>query len=265
LIGRRSLPAAFAAWNRQWNAPYGSRWGRRIRKRAPRVTDRFPRLLGPFGFQPNNSTRIWEYPWAFHAVPIAPGQRVVDLGGGLAGFQFALSHAGAVVTNVDPGEDLAGRFGVARPRTIERLNRAFGTTVDLYPGDLRDARLTDGTIDTVYSISTIEHVPPDDLASLAGEIARVLVPGGHFVATVDLFLDLEPFSDRERNAWGTNVDLHSLVEATGLTLAVGERAELYGFEEFDTRGVLAELSSYLYGGNYPALAQCFVLEKPTRQ
>jgi hypothetical protein len=40
----------------------------------------------------------------------------------------------------------------------------------------------------------------------------------------------------------------------------GDRAELYGFEEFEPRRILANLSEY-FVGSYPALAQLFVLAK----
>lgn len=34
------------------------------------------------------STRIWEYPWAWHAAPVRPGMRVLDIGGALCGFSL---------------------------------------------------------------------------------------------------------------------------------------------------------------------------------
>ena len=75
--------------------------------------------------------------------------------------------------------------------------------------------------------------------------------------TVDLFLDLEPFSDVERNSWGTNVNVASLLDELGAELVVGRHDQLYGFPSFHPRTVLGDLANLLIG-NYPVLAQCMV-------
>ena len=69
---------------------------------------RVPWMVGPFAFQDNNTSREFEYPWAFHSVSIHRGIRVVDVGGSLAGFQFVLARTGADVLNIDPGEHSSG-------------------------------------------------------------------------------------------------------------------------------------------------------------
>lgn len=259
MIGRRQLPANFEAWNRRWGAPYGHPTRHAIRWQSARF--RAPKVVGPFGFQPDNSNiRRFEYPWAYHAVPVRPGMRAVEIGGSLAGLQFVLAREGATVVNVDPGERAAHGWPVNQ-ESIGRLNRAFDTDVELRNCYMDEAGLDDESVDVVYSISTIEHIPLALIPPLLAEVRRVLVPGGRFVLTVDLFLDLEPFSYQTENITGRNVDIRWLVETSALRLEQGDRSELYGFADFDPKRVMGNLFSYEYGHYYPSLAQALVLVK----
>jgi SAM-dependent methyltransferase len=111
---------------------------------------------------------------------------------------------------------------------------------------LYEAKLAPGSIDLAYSISVIEHLGVSELHKTLDHLKRLLKPGGLFVATVDLFLNLAPFTTHQTNQWGTNVSVASLVEASGLTLIKGNRKELFGYPEFDPDRVLAHLEDY-YG------------------
>lgn len=268
MIARRNLPRAHWEWNRRWGAPFGRafyHWTRDV-GRVARVLDSTlfaaaPSLRGPFGFQANNSIRAAEYPWAFHAVPVVAGQRVLEIGGGLAGFQFVLDRSGCDVVNVDPGLGAKGRGWPCDARAMDRLNRMFGTHVTLYNCFLPEAPLAAESFDRVYSISVIEHIPQGELPEIMRLAYRLLKPGGSFVITLDLFLNLRPFCSRESNEFGTNISARALVEAAPFELAYGDRTELFGYPEFDTDRVLSQLDSLLLGV-YPALAQCLVLRKP---
>ena len=57
---------------------------------ASSARQRIWRRKGPFGGQGNNSTREFEYPWCFHTAKLETGMHVLEVGGGLAGFQFVL-------------------------------------------------------------------------------------------------------------------------------------------------------------------------------
>ncbi|MHB1536519.1 MAG: class I SAM-dependent methyltransferase, partial [Acidimicrobiales bacterium] len=109
-------------------------------------------------------------------------------------------------------------------------------------------------------ISTLEHLGQEARSEALKEVKRTLTPGGHLVLTVDLFLDLAPFTDRLTNRYGTNVDLCQLVDSSGLTLVAGNTEELLGYPQFAAKQVQARLGEYLLG-NYPALAQCLVLRR----
>lgn len=265
MIARSTLTADQVRWNRRWRAPYGrfSRFNRLNRQLNRPSIPRWlqPYFWGPFGFQPdNNRTRIAEYPWAFLATTLEPGMLAVDLGGSLGGFQFTVARAGVRVINVDPGDAAAHGWPVSE-KTVRRLNRAFRTDVELRRVFLQDAGIPEASADRVFCISTIEHIPQAELPSLMAEIGRILKPGGKAVITVDLFLDLAPFTSRSENIHGTNVKVSDLATWSGLQLEQGNPGELYGFPEFDPERVQASLTDYLWGDVGPCVAQCFVLSK----
>jgi len=190
--------------------------------------------------------------------------QVIDVGGALSGLQFVLARSGATVLNVDPFIEYgtSGEYAEVDPgERLRELNELFGTTVELRRCVLEEAGLAPGSVDAVYCISTIEHLAPESMRSTAAEMARVLRPGGRAVLTIDLFLDLQPFTTRTHNRWGTNVDVRQLVGETGLELDAGTTSELFGFPDFDVDAVQSNLSEYLLG-DYPGLAQCLVLRKP---
>jgi SAM-dependent methyltransferase len=262
MLARRPLPKSYRDWNRAHAAPFGRDlpFERTLRRLLP--AGLVVRWKGPFAVQPNSALRRFEYPWAVEAAALAPGMRVLEIGGGLSGFQFVLDRMGLRVTNVDPGLDARGVGWPCDERAMARLNRLFGTHVDLRNTTIDAAGLERDRFDRVFSISVIEHLPDDELASVLVHVRDVLAPGGLFVLTVDLFLDLVPFTSRAQNRFGRNVDVRRLVTDSGLLLAAGDPAELYGYEAFDPARIQAELGDYLLG-SYPALAQCLVLRAPS--
>ena len=277
MIGRKELPAAFAEWNEKWGAPFGYLGNRDFRDgREPdgslRLADNDPASpeVGPFGFQPNSSTRIYEYPWAFFAAELEPGMRALDIGGGISGLQFVLARQGCAVTNVDPtaradystGSD--PRFAGLSPERHALLNRIFGTDVRLIAERIQDADLEPGSFDRVFCLSVLEHVEPDEARQMLASAAGLLRPGGRVLVTVDLFLDLRPFGVLTRNGWGINIDIGVLVKGSGLTLVYGDPRELLGMEEFDVERVVRLLPELLISASYPVLAQTLVLEKHHR-
>jgi len=133
--------------------------------------------------------RVWEYRYVFHHVrkwrshwsgartPLA-----LDFGSGVTFFPFAVAREGFHVICVD--NDPACEEGILRARD----------RVDHEPGNV-SFRLTDGTrlpvesgsIDVLYSISVLEHLP--DPAAVVEEFARVLAPGGVLLLTFDIALE----------------------------------------------------------------------------
>src|SRR5947208_11764619 len=146
----------------QWNDRHGAPFGRPIPKRSSwdffKARKSVEQLAGPFSIQRNNTTREFEYPWAFEIAGVKPGMHVVELGGGLSGFQFVLDRSGCSVINVDPGMEASGRGWPCDSASIKRLNYRFGTDVVLRNCTIENAKLGENTIDRLFSISVIEHL-----------------------------------------------------------------------------------------------------------
>lgn len=261
MIARRKLPPEYAEWNRRHAAPFGRMkfLGDGFRHAWPLELSTL--LFGAFSIQTNNTFRAYEYPWAFQAGAVERGHRVFEIGGGLSGFQFALARAGCRVVNVDPGMEAKGKGWPCDAARMKRLNRSLFTSIELRNTTVRDAALEPEGFDRAFSISVLEHLPRVEIEEVMSAVYASLRPGGRFVVTTDLFLDLAPFTDVERNKYGENVSVRWLTELAPFELVRGDRAELYGFDEFQPRRILANLSEY-FVGSYPALAQLFVLQKP---
>ena len=278
MLASRRLPEQFAAWNRLHGAPFGRvvRGSALLRRCLP--ASMWERLRGPFAIQPNNDTRTFEYPWAYYAAfdPEAgrgaalragsaagqPGMKVVELGGGLAGFQFVLDRAGCAVVNIDPGLEANGVGWPCDEASMRKLNARFGTRVDLRPTVAGRAGLDSGAYDRVFSISVLEHLPEGDIREAMECAFRWLKPGGLMIMTIDLSLNLYPFCSRQANEYGCNQDIHKIVAQQPFEMVSGNPAELYGFAEFDVDRILCRLEEYLIGSIYPTMVQCVVLRKP---
>jgi len=260
MLARKILDPSFVAWNERYGAPFG------CSVRFPRLIGFFPesmriRIRGYFSIQPNNTTRAFEYPWAFYSLGVIENQNILEIGGGLSGFQFVLSKMGGRVVNIDPGMDAKGVGWPCTPQAVDRLNRIFGTNVRLFNTTIDKADLRDLHFDSAVCISVVEHLPEDDRRNLISRVFDLLKPGGIFVLTVDLFPGLFPFTDEKSNEWGGNIDLYDLIKDSGFSIVHGDRSELYGFDEFDPQFIEKNKGLY-FCGHYPAYAQCLVLKKP---
>ncbi len=257
MLAPSRLPWRYRVWNARWGAPFGYR--RTVRLSNLLSNQRWrDRIRGPFSHQPNNTTRLYEYPWVAEQVCPRPGLRVLEIGGGLSGLQFVFSRLGCDVTNVDPGVDTFGRDWDLSPKRFEELNGAYGTNVRLIRDQLENADLDRGSFDAVVSVSVIEHMGSECGRAVLSRAAELLRPGGRIVLTLDLFPDLFPFGLAEKNSYGTNVDVKEIVE--GFKIVVGKREELLGFPEFDAAEIMRKQADFLVGAT-PAWSQCMTLVK----
>jgi hypothetical protein len=268
MIGRRELPENYQVWNRRWGAPAGLEAAAEIPHPRRRLNDPDPARFGPFAFQFQVAaeTRTFEYPWAYYAAGIEPGMRVLDVGAGLSGLQFVLAKEGCEVVNIDPSakEDPGGwRRATSWWLTTDNhqeVNQVFGTDVRLVPRKVQDSGLASGSFDRVLCLSVLEHIDAVEAHAMLESMADLLVPGGLCMLTVDLFLDLKPFGILDRNYWGTNLDLHRLLQGQRLERIEGNPSELFGFPEFDYDGFVSHVDEYLMGV-YPCVTQTLVLRK----
>lgn len=260
MLARRLLPPEYVTWNKKWGAPIGHKVvpGLAAVARRTGMQYRLARILGPFAYQPNSSTRTYEFPWAYQAVRPTSGLRVLEIGGAMSGLQFALARAGSEVHNVDPFFDYGrGVYQFGPEKRHAQLNRAFKTDVRLHKSTLPDANI-EGAFDVICSVSTLEHIPLDALKETLTFARRLLKPDGRMVFTVDLFLNLEPFTRRTANKWGSNVSPKWIADILDMVLAEGDSKELFGYEGFSAEGILERLDDYSLNACYPQLAQLMV-------
>lgn len=261
MLARRELPQEYSVWNRAWAAPYGRR-GAAVALLRPLGSRRFRQVRGPFAFQGNTTTRIYEYPWAYHQLADLGPSRILEIGGALSGLQFVLAKAGHEVHNVDPFVDYGrGNYDVDPVAEHASLNRAFGTNVVLHRSALPEAELDCG-FSAVICISTLEHLPHDSIDATLTAVKRLLAPGGLVVLTIDLFLNLLPFCSRATNVWGSNASVAWIDKLLGYKMVTGDRAELYGYPEFSTDRILSKLEEFAIGTSYPQLAQLVTFRRP---
>lgn len=260
MLAPKDIPKEFQKWNKRWGAPFGYRGTWRIPMKY-RFLPIISRVAGMFAFQPNSTTRAFEYPWAFAAGQLQPGLDILEIGGGLSGFQFVLSKNSMKVVNVDPGLKARGKGWPVDPQLVERLNINFGTNVILKHCFIDDAGLKDESFDRVFCISTLEHIPEPDIITIINSVRRVLKPGGLFALTIDLFLDLNPFTNVESNYQGRNILIPKLIEHSCMKPIHGKPEELYGFQEFNEQCILKNCESYLIGESYHVMVQTLVLQK----
>ena len=146
-------------FNLRWGAPSG-RPSRGLFTGERRLTSWAAKTVGYFAFQTNNTTRKFEYPWAFDALQVRPGLRILEIGGGLAGLQFVLDRAGCEVVNVDPGDGLFNPSWPPTTATMVRLNKLFGTNVRMLNCFLHEARFPDESFESSREYQRLRAYPP---------------------------------------------------------------------------------------------------------
>lgn len=134
----------------------------------------------------HNFIRVWEYPYVFHQIQSWLGEvssndlpRIVDLGSGATFFPFAVAQLGARVTAIDADS----RAISSLDRAIAKLSTGRGVVTSLL-SDARSIALETGSVDCVYCISVLEHIP--NFEDVVTEVRRILRPGGLFVLTFDV-------------------------------------------------------------------------------
>lgn len=259
MLAKHNLPEEYLLWNDKWGSPHGRYGSLPI---SATLASELIRKHGPFAFQANNSTREFEYPWAYEQISrMGSCLAVIDIGGGVSGLQYVLAAGGHNVKTIDPGLKAKGLGFQLDDAFHARLCKEFRSPVQLITETLQDAGLQDNSADVVVSISALEHFSDNDLQAAATHIQRILKPNGSLVLTVDLFLDLIPFCNQQSNQWGRNVNIRTWLHQAGLELVYGNKKELYGFDEFAASNIMCELRNYHIGRYYPCIAQCLIARR----
>ncbi len=119
-------------------------------------------------------SRFYEYIWCKRL--IKPGETVLDAGSGPNyPFQYELAEQGCTVFSVDINPDL--------------LNSKPHPNIDHIVASIDALPIPDGSIDTAYCISVLEHLPYDTVKRVLREFRRVLKLGGRLILTLDITMD----------------------------------------------------------------------------
>lgn len=106
------------------------------------------------------------------------GGRALDVGAGNGIVSYALSADGWTTTALEPDpSDLVGRGA------INRLNQSLCANVTVIGGSGEKVPLADESFDLVIARQVLHHA--NDLDAFCREIARVVAPGGKFLAYRD--------------------------------------------------------------------------------
>ncbi|GAA1401571.1 class I SAM-dependent methyltransferase [Catellatospora coxensis] len=127
----------------------------------------------------------------------------------------------------------AGFDVVAVDLSPEMVARCRAKGVDARVADFLDLGLPDASVDAVYALNCLLHVPDTDLPAVLGNIRRVLVPGGLFFLGVwggrhhEGVLATDRHEPQRFFAWRTDDALLAFVQACFEvedfhTVAVGE-------------------------------------------
>lgn len=155
------------------------------------------------------AARLWEYPYAILAAELTRGMKVADIGCGMTAFTIYLKdHAQCEVTGIDPDVFELGLKYRSHGVSAEFIER---TRIKFLKGDMTALPLESESQDRAFSISVMEHVPPDIRRQGMQEIARVLKPGGRAIITVDMSMWFELNRPLDL-VWESGLNLFGLVD-----------------------------------------------------
>jgi hypothetical protein len=125
-------------------------------------------------------------PWAVKAIiaNLSPPARLLEIGGGEPIVSGFLGELGYDVTLVDPYEGFA-----TGPTDYERYRERF-PHVKIMREYFRPQlpSLIPHSFDAIFSVSVLEHIPPEALPSCFDAIAEFLAPGGASIHCFDFIL-----------------------------------------------------------------------------
>jgi SAM-dependent methyltransferase len=173
------------------------------------------------------NTRLWEYPFAWHAIRRwAPENgAVLDIGSALTFFPSFLAHHGYSATASDRDRRMLAWMDRGRPNIGREFGREVLDRLSYCIEDVTSLSMDDEVFDVVTNISVLEHLPMSILSRAVGAIRRVLRPGGLLVCTLDVWIgghrspEHHPLDVGEFKAFMDAIEEHfTLVEPPAVTL-----------------------------------------------
>ncbi len=153
---------------------YGVGIGVQALARAHMTKETFKNVVVPASYW-----RGLEYRLAYEALQPVAGDRILDIGSPKLLSLYIAQHTGATVLATDLQAYFIPDYTFFRDMRGIPEDRYSLTTADG-----RALQFAEGEFNKVYSISVLEHIPDHGDSECVREIARVLKPGGIFVATV---------------------------------------------------------------------------------
>lgn len=123
-----------------------------------------------------------------------PGERALDIGAGMGAGVMVGAATGAVVTAVEPTPFLR------RVLRLRRLLHPARSRINIVDAAAEGLRVPDQTIDVAWAVNAMHHWV--DHRAAAGELARVLRPGGRILLVDEHFADPEHPAAVKREAKG---------------------------------------------------------------
>jgi len=164
-------------------------------------------------------TRVWEYPWALEQCP--PVGAILDVGSNPQ-WQVTLLGMGHEVmahnTAIDTQQVGMVNCWARGWHSLKECYEKYENEASLVLGPLDRLPLIGKSFDTIYCLSTIEHVEPWNLDAWLEAMVGLLAPGGRLCLTVDYALDFKVGEGKQPFLW--NHDL-TVLQGMGLTLEVG--------------------------------------------
>lgn len=168
------------------------------------------------------------------AVPVVPGQRVLDVATGTGNAALHAAAAGAQVAGLDLTPEL---FDTARRRAAER-----GVAVEWIEGDAEALPFEDASFDAVLSIFGVQFAPRHEL--VARELARVCRPGGRIglvnwtpdshigelFQILSGYLPAAPGYASPPPRWGDEEHVRALFAGTGVALSFSRGVNPFRFD-----------------------------------
>jgi tellurite methyltransferase len=111
-----------------------------------------------------------------YAAHLPKGARVLNLGAGIGRHALALARLGCTVDALDAAAESV--------RIIELAARAEGLPITARQGGMTELPYADAAFDHVLSWNVIYHGDESIVRATLAEVARVLRPGGTFMATM---------------------------------------------------------------------------------
>ncbi len=166
------------------------------------------------GWFPKHLTRCFEYAWALAALRPAKGIRALEIGAGVSPLPIALALEGATVVTCDNDPNvLEPGPGIRDKDSWGYLDYSYyHPSISSFHLQAEQMEVAAESLDAVYSISVIEHVPGEDRRQILALLASWTRNGGKLVLTIDLIPGGEKIWNRSRGLQVEDPAAHGSLE-----------------------------------------------------